>query len=124
MAGLNEHQAFNPASNGKLPTAAAALRLLGPQHRFVTGLYGTIVGDGVDQLVLRGDGDPSLLTRDLWAMAAELRSLGRDTEAAEAEGRYAALRFDDSAFLSQQVELAVARRDTPGCSGMSKRGAL
>ena len=54
VAGLNEHQAFNPASNGKLPTAAAALRLLGPQHRFVTGLYGTIVGDGVDQLVLRG----------------------------------------------------------------------
>ncbi|MEO7330881.1 MAG: D-alanyl-D-alanine carboxypeptidase, partial [Minicystis sp.] len=76
VAGLNEHQAFNPASNGKLPTAAAALRLLGPQHRFLTGLYGTIVVDGVDELVLRGDGDPSLATRDLWAMAAELSALG------------------------------------------------
>lgn len=46
--------------------------------------------------------------------AAQLRALGRDTEASEVEGRYAALRFDDSAFLSQQVELALARRDTLG----------
>jgi tetratricopeptide (TPR) repeat protein/transglutaminase-like putative cysteine protease len=53
--------------------------------------------------------------------AAELRSLGRDTEAAEAEGRYAALRFDDSAFLSQQVELAVARRDTAGAERWLER---
>jgi tetratricopeptide (TPR) repeat protein len=53
--------------------------------------------------------------------AAELRSLGRDTEAAEAEGRYAALRFDDSAFLSQQVELAVARRDSAGAERWLER---
>jgi tetratricopeptide (TPR) repeat protein len=46
--------------------------------------------------------------------AGELRALGRDTEAAEVEARYAALRFDDREFLHQQVELAVARRDTPG----------
>ena len=76
IAGLNDHQPLNPASNAKLPTAAAALRLLGPQHRFLTALYGTLVVDSVDTLVLRGDGDPSLQTRDLWAMAAELRALG------------------------------------------------
>jgi tetratricopeptide (TPR) repeat protein len=46
--------------------------------------------------------------------AAQLRALGRDTEASEVEGRYASLRFDDSAFLSQQVELSIARRDTAG----------
>jgi tetratricopeptide (TPR) repeat protein/transglutaminase-like putative cysteine protease len=46
--------------------------------------------------------------------AGQLRALGRDTEAAEVEARYAALRFDDSGFLSQQVELALARRDHPG----------
>ncbi|MEP7125985.1 MAG: DUF3857 domain-containing protein [Byssovorax sp.] len=46
--------------------------------------------------------------------ASQLRALGRDTEASEVEGRYASLRFDDSAFLSQQVELAIARRDTAG----------
>ena len=53
--------------------------------------------------------------------AAQLRALGRDTEAAEVEGRYAALRFDDSAFLSQQVELAVARRDTPSAERWLER---
>ncbi len=46
--------------------------------------------------------------------AGQLRGLGRDTEAAEVEARYASLRFDDSAFLSQQVEIAVARRDAAG----------
>ena len=46
--------------------------------------------------------------------ASQLRALGRDTEASEVEGRYASLRFDDSSFLSQQVELAIARRDTAG----------
>ncbi|MEZ4295130.1 MAG: DUF3857 domain-containing protein, partial [Polyangiaceae bacterium] len=46
--------------------------------------------------------------------AGQLRALGRDTEAHEAEARYAALRFDDTGFLSQQVDLAIARRDTEG----------
>jgi tetratricopeptide (TPR) repeat protein len=46
--------------------------------------------------------------------AGQLRALGRDTEAAEAESRYSALRFDDSSFLSDQVELSLARRDSQG----------
>jgi tetratricopeptide (TPR) repeat protein len=50
----------------------------------------------------------------LRAYSMQLRAIGRDTEAAEVEARYAALRFDDSGWLSQQVELAVARRDKPG----------
>lgn len=50
----------------------------------------------------------------LRALAQQLRALGRDTEAAEVEARYAAFRFDDAGFLSQQVELAVARRDAAG----------
>lgn len=107
VAGLNEHQAFNPASNGKLPTAAAALRQLGPQHRFVTGLYGTIVGDAVDHLVLRGDGDPSLLTRDLWAMAVELRSLGvRRVRALVVDQSFFDDRFVPPAFEQQPNEWA------------------
>lgn len=76
IAALGEHRAFNPASNAKLVTAAAALRLLGGQHRFLTGLYGRIQADTVDELVLRGDGDPSLKTADLWALCAELRAAG------------------------------------------------
>jgi len=50
----------------------------------------------------------------LGALAAQLRSLGRDTEAEEVEARYATLRFDDADFLSQKVELAVERRDAEG----------
>jgi len=74
VAALDERRAFNPASNAKLLTAAAALRVLGGHHRFLTGLYGRIDSDSVDELVLRGDGDPSLRTPDLWAMAGELRA--------------------------------------------------
>ena len=76
LAASSDHAPLNPASNAKLATAAAAIRLLGPQHRFLTGLYGKINGDTVDELVLRGDGDPSLATRDLWIMAADLRAAG------------------------------------------------
>ena len=76
IAASSEHAPLNPASNAKLATAAAAIRLLGPQHRFLTGLYGKITGESVDELVIRGDGDPSLSTRDLWAMATELRAAG------------------------------------------------
>lgn len=50
----------------------------------------------------------------LSALASQLRTLGRDTEAEEIEARYSALRFDDADFLSQKVDLAVARRDEKG----------
>jgi tetratricopeptide (TPR) repeat protein/transglutaminase-like putative cysteine protease len=43
--------------------------------------------------------------------ASQLRMLGRTTDAAEAESRYSALRFDDAGFMSQMIELASARRD-------------
>ncbi|MEM6790970.1 MAG: DUF3857 domain-containing protein [Myxococcota bacterium] len=44
-------------------------------------------------------------------LAGRLRALGRDTEAAEVEARYAAFRFDDRVYLKRRLELAVARRD-------------
>lgn len=43
--------------------------------------------------------------------ASELRALGRTTEAAEVEARYAALRFDDRSYLDGMITLAIARRD-------------
>ena len=43
--------------------------------------------------------------------ASQLRSLGRATEANESEARYAALRFDDPAFLNGQIDLALSRGD-------------
>jgi serine-type D-Ala-D-Ala carboxypeptidase/endopeptidase (penicillin-binding protein 4) len=86
----NEHAAFNPASNAKLVTAATALTRLGPQHRYQTGLYGKIVSEAVSELVLRGEGDPSLATPDIWAMAHELRAAG--------VRRVAAIAVDQGAF--------------------------
>jgi D-alanyl-D-alanine carboxypeptidase/D-alanyl-D-alanine-endopeptidase (penicillin-binding protein 4) len=76
LASVDEHAPMNPASNAKLATAAAALARLGPGHRYLTGLYGAVSGDTVADLVLRGDGDPSLRARDLWALAHELASAG------------------------------------------------
>ena len=69
---LYDHQGEalrNPASNQKMLTAAAALDLLGPEYRFDTKVFGT-----GDELVLVGEGDPSLtldrvvsITKDLAA---------------------------------------------------------
>lgn len=72
--------AINPASNIKLVTTAAALSLLGPEHRYLTRLFtdrgarkaGVIDGD----LYLRGTGDPWLVTGDLYELAGDLRALG------------------------------------------------
>ncbi len=87
----NADMSLMPASNLKLVTTATALDALGPDYRFVTGLYfdgtardSTLRGD----LVLRGSGDPTfgslLFERDpLRAWAQQLRALG----VARIEGR-------------------------------------
>jgi serine-type D-Ala-D-Ala carboxypeptidase/endopeptidase (penicillin-binding protein 4) len=67
---------LNPASNMKVITAAAALTRLGSEYRYSTGLYGELAAGKVDPLVLRGEGDPSLATADLWQLARALRNLG------------------------------------------------
>jgi tetratricopeptide (TPR) repeat protein len=43
--------------------------------------------------------------------SSELRALGRATEAAEVESRYAAYRFDDRTLISRDVDLGVARQN-------------
>jgi D-alanyl-D-alanine carboxypeptidase/D-alanyl-D-alanine-endopeptidase (penicillin-binding protein 4) len=77
LAAEGEHTALNPASNAKLYTAAAALAMLHGDHRFETTLSGTLKGSTVvGSLVLRGFGDPSLETHDLWSLVEELRAEG------------------------------------------------
>ena len=77
LAADNEHLALNPASNAKLYTAAAALAMLHGEHRYETTLSGRLEGDTVaGPLVLRGYGDPSLTTADLWAMVQEVDAYG------------------------------------------------
>ncbi len=76
----NPDSAVNPASNIKLVTTAAALSLLGPEHRFLTRLFttkGARRGDTIDgDLYLRGGGDPWLVTADLYELAGSLHALG------------------------------------------------
>lgn len=68
---------LNPASNAKIVTAAAALAILGPEFRYHTALYGEADGSTIDgALCLRGGGDPTLTTEDLWGLAVELRRRG------------------------------------------------
>lgn len=71
--------AHPPASVAKAMTALYALEKLGPQHRYRTRLIaegpisnGVLKGD----LVLVGDGDPTLSTDDLFEMAGRLKTAG------------------------------------------------
>jgi D-alanyl-D-alanine carboxypeptidase/D-alanyl-D-alanine-endopeptidase (penicillin-binding protein 4) len=76
LAAVNEHQALNPASNAKLYTAGAALATLHGEHRYETTLSGKLEGEAVSGLAIRGYGDPSLSSDDLWGLAQELKAYG------------------------------------------------
>jgi D-alanyl-D-alanine carboxypeptidase/D-alanyl-D-alanine-endopeptidase (penicillin-binding protein 4) len=72
-------RALIPASNAKLLTAVAALAELGPTHRFTTQVLAEAPPDttgAVGTLALRGGGDPSLTSEQLWRLAADLRRTG------------------------------------------------
>lgn len=76
LAQSGEHTVLNPASNAKLYTAAASLALLKGAHRYQTTLSGTVKDHAAAGLTLRGHGDPSLRSQDLWQMVAELKAHG------------------------------------------------
>src|SRR5262249_11755280 len=70
---------FNPASNTKMLTTAAAMSYLGADFRYHTALYGPDPdADGVvhGDVVLRGSGDPSLTTTDVAEIARALSAHG------------------------------------------------
>ncbi len=76
---LNENTLFNPASNTKLVTAAAALDRWGPSHTIFTRISATKIKDGVVEgpLFLKGDGDPLILYDDVvrWALALQRQGI-------------------------------------------------
>ena len=75
----NPDRSLVPASNLKLLTAAAALSALGPTHRFVTQLLSDAAPDAegaIDNLYVRGGGDPALTSEDFWRLAADLGRSG------------------------------------------------
>ncbi len=68
VAEKNARFGFIPASVSKVPTALAALAVLGPDHRYETKLAatGNVVGQELQgDLYLVGSGDPGLLIKDL-----------------------------------------------------------
>ena len=71
------HRSRNPASNMKLVTSAVALHELGADYHMRTGLYGRTQGDAVvGGLYLKGHGDPTLSTADLFELARKLSERG------------------------------------------------
>jgi serine-type D-Ala-D-Ala carboxypeptidase/endopeptidase (penicillin-binding protein 4) len=74
---LNEGQLFQPASNTKLYTTAAAMALLGPETTFQTRIMAKGVMDGTSALkgdvVLVGAGDANLSGREIPYVAPALR---------------------------------------------------
>ncbi|WP_282202985.1 D-alanyl-D-alanine carboxypeptidase/D-alanyl-D-alanine endopeptidase [Kitasatospora fiedleri] len=85
-----------PASTMKLVTSAAALDALGTGYRFGTDVLATGRSDaGVlrGDLVLRGGGDPSLLSQDLDALARQVADSG--VRLVTGSLGYDASRYDD-----------------------------
>jgi D-alanyl-D-alanine carboxypeptidase/D-alanyl-D-alanine-endopeptidase (penicillin-binding protein 4) len=75
----NAEHSFNPASNTKMLTTAAAISYLGGDYRYHTALYGPAPdGEGVvhGDVILRGSGDPSLTVSDLAEIAHDLAQRG------------------------------------------------
>lgn len=76
---INDTVGMNPASTMKLVTTAAALELLGPTYKWKTRAYftGKQVGDVLHgDLIIKGGGDPSLVTEDLWRFLRKIRAAG------------------------------------------------
>jgi D-alanyl-D-alanine carboxypeptidase/D-alanyl-D-alanine-endopeptidase (penicillin-binding protein 4) len=79
LIAFNADTPRNPASTVKLVTTFAALESLGPTYQWRTEVYADgPVRDGVlkGDLIIRGKGDPFLVTERLWMLQRELRLKG------------------------------------------------
>ncbi|ALJ37997.1 D-alanyl-D-alanine carboxypeptidase/D-alanyl-D-alanine-endopeptidase [Azospirillum brasilense] len=100
---------FAPASVAKLPAMAAALAVLGPDHRFETTLHVTgRLGDGVldGDLILKGGGDPSLSSEGLTELLRDLGALG----VTRVTGRF----LYDTSALPEMAEIDAGQPWTAG----------
>lgn len=76
---INSTAGFNPASTMKLVTSDAALEILGPAFTWKTQVYatGTQNGDVLNgDLVIKGSGDPKLVTEKFWQFLRQIRAAG------------------------------------------------
>ena len=74
----NADKQFIPASNTKMITAAAAYHILGPEYVYVTKLFTDkrISPHAINNLYIKGAGDPTLNETDLFELIRSLRKLG------------------------------------------------
>jgi D-alanyl-D-alanine carboxypeptidase/D-alanyl-D-alanine-endopeptidase (penicillin-binding protein 4) len=102
----NAQEGFNPASNVKLVTGAAALDLLGPERTLATRIYGEPDKEGVvdGPLYLVGEGDAFLLWEDFLHWAAQLKVQGVEKVAG-------GIVVDDSAFDAAYLPPAFGQKD-------------
>jgi len=104
-------QLMKPASVLKTLTSAAAVRTLGVGYKFKTEIYAKGRRDGeVQELVVKGYGDPSLTIEDLFLIARRIRALGIK--------RIGKLSFDDTAFIGARSSSG-ARSFEAGSSALS-----
>jgi D-alanyl-D-alanine carboxypeptidase/D-alanyl-D-alanine-endopeptidase (penicillin-binding protein 4) len=98
----NEEQPRNPASVAKLLTTLVALDTLGPAYRWRTEvfLHGEVKDGKLDgDLLLKGFGDPFLVTERVWQMLRQIRQAGvRDINGG--------LLLDDSYFQVDEADPA------------------
>jgi D-alanyl-D-alanine carboxypeptidase/D-alanyl-D-alanine-endopeptidase (penicillin-binding protein 4) len=105
---------LNPASNTKLITSAVALAWLKPEYRFKTAVYVDKSPDRgtIENLYIKGFGNPELSSEDLWIMAKDL--LNRDVQ--NVEGNVIA---DDSFFDDQTIVKGWENFTSPAAIGVS-----
>jgi D-alanyl-D-alanine carboxypeptidase/D-alanyl-D-alanine-endopeptidase (penicillin-binding protein 4) len=109
----NADARFNPASNTKMLTTAAAMAFLGPDWRYRTTLSGPAPdSDGVvhGDVVLRGSGDPSLTATDLGDLARDLARNG----VTKIDGNLYAEPGDGALILHRNTYAVHVRSTSPG----------
>ena len=112
---VNPDQPLRPASTMKLFTSALAFERLGPDYEFATDVLrdGPVDSAGAIEgnLILRGDGDPSLSNRFLRGQpAAPMQSLARSVAAAGIKRVHGDIVGDATAFESQRIPTGWLRR--------------
>ncbi|MDD9957856.1 MAG: D-alanyl-D-alanine carboxypeptidase, partial [Gammaproteobacteria bacterium] len=111
LVSLNPDQSLVPASLVKIPLAQVALNSLGEDFRFETHFYRNETGD----LLVRGLGDPFLVSEEIAAIAevlsqrglAEVRRLVMDDSAFEINGDLPLELNADDPYAARNSALAV-----------------
>ena len=117
---LNAEKSMIPASLSKIATAAAVMSKLTPTYRLKTQLLSSAKVEGSvlkGSLVLRGAGDPSFVSENMWFLVNELTR----TEISVIEGDIVVddSRFDRVRFSEERESVRIDRAYDAPVGGMS-----